>query len=150
MYICENCGELYDELPIRKEYHGELEGNWYETFAECSCGGNIEKAYECKVCGEWFSEDIILTEGVCDFCLHRELNAESIEEFIGTFEVEKCEFEINSAFGYIFSSEEVNEILMRELKKTLRIKHMKPLMLEDSINLYLRDDWARFLARKGA
>ena len=152
MYVCLDCGAVYEEQPTRTERHGELDGNWYETFVECPCGGAIEKAVECAVCGEWYSNDD-LTEGVCDYCMHRNLNANNVEAFADTFEVEKCSFEVNAILEHVFSSEEVNEILMREFKQMLHTKRMMPTRLEDSMKTYLQDDWANFLAElaeKGA
>ncbi len=148
MYACSDCGRLYDEQPVRRERHGELDGDWCEKFVECTCGGAIEEAVKCKVCDDWHSEDE-LTEGVCRYCLHHELTAENVEVFVGTFEIEKCTFEINAALEHVFSSEEVNEILMRELKEVLHTKRMMPSRLEDSIKTYLQDNWAQFLAEKG-
>jgi hypothetical protein len=150
MYVCLDCGKLYDEQPTIQERHGELDGNWYETLPDtCICGGNIEEAVQCKVCDDWYSEDD-LVEGVCGYCLHRNLQACTVEEFIDTFEIEKCTFEINAALEHVFTSDEVNEILMREFKECLHKKRKLPSRLENAMNTYLQDTWAEFLTERSA
>lgn len=150
MYVCTKCGKLSEEQPTRREYHREVPGDSYETFVDsCKCGGEIEKAVKCAVCDDWYDADS-LTEGVCRYCLHHELTPENVESFVGTFEIEKCTFEINAALEYIFTSDEVNEILMRELKECLHTKKIMPSRLEDAMNTYLQDAWAEFLAERSA
>lgn len=150
VFICEDCGKLYDEQPVIKERHGELDGNWCETLPDtCACGGNIEEAVHCAVCDDWCSTEE-LVEGVCRYCLHHELTAENVKNFVGTFEIEKCTFEINAALEFIFTSDEVNEILMRELNECLETKRKMPSRLEDAMNNELQDDWAEFLAERSA
>ena len=148
MYVCSDCGRLYEDQPVVTERHGELDGNWCETLPDtCSCGGNIEEAVKCAVCDDWYAPDS-LTEGVCRYCLHHELTAENVESFVGTFEIEKCTFETNAAREYVFTSDEVNEILMRELKECLHTKKIMPSRLEDAMNTYLQDAWAEYLSEK--
>lgn len=41
MYKCDNprCGAEFDEPATRKEYHNEIEGDFYELFPCCPCCG---------------------------------------------------------------------------------------------------------------
>ena len=102
MYVCVKCGRLFndEEVPTRKERHTELEGYWYETFMDdCPCGGTLEEAKQCAVCGEYHCEDDLIEE-VCPFCFNHHKTAENIEAYVNEFETEKCSFEINAAFEY--------------------------------------------------
>lgn len=72
MYICERCGNVIedDEFPTEVQCHGytSLGDSFDETIDGCcSCGGEYVEAYQCKVCGEWFSEDDLCYD-VCDDC----------------------------------------------------------------------------------
>lgn len=150
MYVCVKCGRLFtdEDVPTYKNKHTELEGNWYETFIDdCPCGGTLEEAKKCIVCGEYHCEDDFIEE-VCLFCLNHHKTAANIEAYVNEFETEKCSFEINAAFEYIFSSEEVNEILMQVFKEYLYLKKILPSRFEDAINTYLQDDWAAYLAER--
>ena len=64
MYKCDNprCGAEFDEPATRKEYHNEIEGDFYELFNCCPCCG----------CDE-FSEIEDEDEGIED----SEINVES-------------------------------------------------------------------------
>ena len=78
MYICKDCGELFETPVITKDDPSpagvSLPSGYYE-FESCPhCDSfDIEEAQECKSCGEWFDG-----EGLCDNCreeLYRSLAA---------------------------------------------------------------------------
>lgn len=143
MYICADCGRLYDEMPTHTERHDDYYSE--PVNSGCYCGGDIEEAVRCSVCGEYHSADM-LTEKVCDYCLHSNMKPKQLEGFIDGFETEKISFELNGILDYVFTSDEVNEILLRELKETLYNKKIMPPKLEHHIKNELQDDWAAFLA----
>jgi hypothetical protein len=71
MYICENCGEVFEEFGTYYEHHPY--GNGYAT-EEWSCcpyckDTDIVEAHECECCGEHFAT---LTDGLCYECYHEE------------------------------------------------------------------------------
>ena len=71
MYLCVECGKLFEE-PIRHvETHG-LECPPYESWDGCPhCGGGYVKTMRCDECGEWIiGEYVELTNGAkyCDAC----------------------------------------------------------------------------------
>ena len=145
MYICPDCGKLFDEEPTAQESRDYGEGKCFETVSiPCACGTYPEEAKECAICGEWEVADELI-EGVCEYCLHHELTATNVENFINTFEIDKCTFEVNAALEYVFTSDEVNAILMRELRECLHKRKMMPRRLEDAMKTYLQDTWAQFL-----
>lgn len=64
MYICLECGEMFEDFTTWTEPHGEqLCGCPY-------CKGAYEEAKECVVCGEYYLEED-LTNGVCEDCAER-------------------------------------------------------------------------------
>jgi methionyl-tRNA synthetase len=68
MFICTDCGRIFDEPITWQERHG-LDTPPYETFSGCPyCREPYERAVECEVCGEYFAESE-LTDGVCDNCV---------------------------------------------------------------------------------
>ena len=71
MYVCKECGELFEHPNEWCETHG-FDYPPYEEFSECpSCGGNYEEAYRCSECGEYISGKYIMLKGgkrICDNC----------------------------------------------------------------------------------
>lgn len=65
MYICENCGKTFREMPTC--CGGEVDEIVTDT---CSCGGNIDYAVECEVCGEYYPSNET-TDGICDKCFEK-------------------------------------------------------------------------------
>lgn len=69
MFICTDCGCVFDEPATYGESHPYGEGYAVETLACCpNCGEGFEEAVQCKYCGEYFSKDD-LNNGICDECL---------------------------------------------------------------------------------
>ena len=67
MYICNNCGEIFEDCKIIEEHHPYGMGTAAERLAVCPyCKDtNFQEAKECERCGEFFAE---LNEGLCDCC----------------------------------------------------------------------------------
>ena len=71
MYICLDCGHIFDEPKEWVETHGFDYGP-YEEWSGCPrCGGAYEKAVECDICGEYYRKSE-LTDGLCDNCYEEE------------------------------------------------------------------------------
>ena len=66
MYICNNCGAIFDEPNTVIETHG-LDCPPYEHIPVCpECEDtDFVEAQECERCGELFAE---LEDGLCDAC----------------------------------------------------------------------------------
>ena len=74
MYICFDCGELFEEPKHYVETHG-LDYPPYETWKGCPvCGGAYDDAMECSICGNYITGDYIEDDGVfvCDNCYEDE------------------------------------------------------------------------------
>ena len=67
MFICNECGELFEEPYIHKERHPYGMGCAIEEIVVCPyCKDTgIAEAKQCSMCGEWVAE---LDDGLCDVC----------------------------------------------------------------------------------
>lgn len=67
MFICNNCGETFEEFAIIEEHHPYGMGYAVEEWSVCPyCKDNdIDEAKQCKRCSEYVAE---LHEGLCDVC----------------------------------------------------------------------------------
>ena len=59
MYICNECGAVFEAPAVEREVHYWLDGQPAEEFAVCpDCGGTaISEAFECDGCGEYCAVD---------------------------------------------------------------------------------------------
>ena len=118
MYECHRCGKHFEEPDIITETHG-LDSPPYEKVAVCPyCHGWFEEMYQCKVCGQFFTDDE-LTMSVCDECIYEhEINAELCHKF---GEEAEESIKINGFIASVFSEEQINEILWNRIKEINRI-----------------------------
>lgn len=71
MFVCTECGCLFDEPYYWNEYHPYGEGYAKETWSGCpDCHGNYTEAYPCDCCNEWIDSDYIKIDGnrYCEYC----------------------------------------------------------------------------------
>ena len=115
MLVCEDCGRTYseDSLVYFTERHGlsaaETRGEKF-SYYRCDCGGELEEATRCSVCGDWANK-----YGVCRFCLD---NNESLDTAIDIGEKNKDEVSINGYVAFALTEDEINSILIEHLKKS--------------------------------
>jgi methionyl-tRNA synthetase len=75
MYICVECGRIMENYSSWTEPHGE-------DICGCSyCGGAVEEAEECAICGEYHSKED-LTNGVCKFCYEGQFDYEIALQYL--------------------------------------------------------------------
>ena len=72
MYICLDCGNIFENTRKYVETHG-LDSPPYEELYGCPlCGGSYAETYKCDVCGKWidgeFVEILPNHEVYCDKC----------------------------------------------------------------------------------
>lgn len=71
MFICLDCGYVFETPRRWAERHG-LDTPPYEELSGCpKCYGDYSDAYECDCCGEYIDEDCAMTEDglrLCDEC----------------------------------------------------------------------------------
>lgn len=71
MFLCVDCGALFEEPRIHIERHG-LDAPPYEKWTACpECGGGYVKTMRCKFCGDWITGDYVELDDesvVCECC----------------------------------------------------------------------------------
>ena len=68
MWICLDCGRVFENPRRYVDSHG-LDTPPYEEWEGCpSCGGAYAEAYECDGCGEWITGEYIKTKNDERFC----------------------------------------------------------------------------------
>lgn len=80
MYVCLECGEVFEELAQWEETHGFQDG-LYEQFSGCPyCHSAYTKAFKCDCCEDWIQNAYIKTDDgkrYCENCYcHMELGEE--------------------------------------------------------------------------
>lgn len=110
MFKCASCGHVFEEGTQDK--WTEPSGEQWEGCP--SCGGCFEEAKQCSHCDEWFFEDDELFDGLCEKCIYDHADIDTCFE-IGN----ECRTEIGiNGFLYsMFNVEQIEEILIRELKE---------------------------------
>ena len=107
IYECDRCGKQFDQPDIVTEPHGEKVG-------VCPhCHGHFEIMYQCKICGEYFTEDD-LTDGVCDACIYNDATVERCIRYGADCEESVA---INGFIASVLSADKINEILANEIMK---------------------------------
>ena len=117
MYICEDCGHVFETPEKFAEAHGEH----YEGCPEC--GSSFAVADECKDCGEYFSIHD-LNGGICEDCLRGRVNEYKYNPkacyCVAKGETESVE--LNSFLTCMFTVEQIEEILMQTLLNDEKIR----------------------------
>lgn len=114
-YQCHECDRSFEEPDFVIETHG-FELPPYEKMAVCPyCKGYFEQMYQCKICGEWFTDEE-LTMDVCDECIYQHDTDIELLYKIGNEEEAKEKISINGFVASVFTEEQISEILMRELR----------------------------------
>ena len=129
-YKCNDCGHIFEdgEFFIDRQYVGECWGTpAYRDFRLCpSCRGeNWEEAGHCAKCFGIFLDDE-LTEGLCSECLN-EITMEYKYDIAKCYDLsqktgEKQQVNIDPFLADMFSAEQINEILYRELAIASSVK----------------------------
>jgi hypothetical protein len=116
-YQCHNCLRDFEEPDIIREYHGTEE---YEEIGVCPyCKGYFEEMTQCKICGEYFTDDE-LSGGVCDECIYEHSTDIELCHRLGE-EAEET-IKINGFIASVFTEEQIiNEILWNRIKELNRI-----------------------------
>ena len=118
MLICNHCGETFvGTLPTYTEVHGHTSlGN---TIGEkvvdnecphCHCG-ELVKASECKVCGEWFDDEHHYH--ICESCLD---DNKTLEMALAIGEENETDVYINGFAKSLLGDKKINEILVEYIK----------------------------------
>ena len=132
MYICKDCGKLYEDEEAEDVY---ATTRYYNLVAidSCACGGELVRAKRCQRCDEFMPEDSF---SLCDSCVEEYETLENALE-IGTDYEEKVS--LNGFFTSVFTKEEIESILLETFKaKDEKIK-------KNAIKQYCEDDYSYFM-----
>ena len=104
-YKCDHCGKEFEVPDFVTEPHGEKVG--------CCpyCHGWFEEMYECKICGEYFT-DSDLENYVCTDCIYEAMN---VERCIRYGEDCKESISVNGFIASIITPSRINEILEKAI-----------------------------------
>mgnify|MGYP003398109753 len=114
-FKCYECGHIFES--------GE-ESRWTESYGEemrgCPvCGGSYDETKQCSICGSEHLDDE-LDGGVCESCIDEYRHDIGMCRKIG--EKSKENVEINSFFASMYSAEEIEELIWRDMMNTQKIK----------------------------
>lgn len=122
MYICTECGEVFDNISWRIEPHGE------ELCGCPYCGGTAQKAKKCGVCGLYYSEEE-LSGGVCDECIDKYK-----KDFDTCYNIslgEETDISINALLASLIDKSDIEAILIEHIKKRMPDVDCSPFIDED-------------------
>lgn len=80
MYVCVDCGHVFDAEDIT--ITGTRFGMTRRGLCCPECGGDVEKAHQCKKCGNYFSEDSLMCGLYCRECLEDAAASQMAEDFV--------------------------------------------------------------------
>ena len=112
--------DIYNEVEAICVWCGKVFTTTEDQDPICPyCNGQAALAVNCKCCGAP-SLDVDLTNGICEECVYE--NAKDVEyiHYLSDKEGWTDPVEINSIFAFLFSSDEINEILLKELRSSGR------------------------------
>ena len=117
MYICAECGKTFENLARWKEPHGE------ELCGCPYCGGGVEEAEKCEICGEYHLEED-LTNGVCEDCIEKEIDYDTVLGYLKSRNL-LCDFFLSYYWGCAerikdteeYDANEINGILENVFKE---------------------------------
>lgn len=109
MYKCMDCGEVFDEYTADWKVHDEMAcPSCYST--------DYDDAMQCKKCGDWFTDDEGVSE-LCDDCLefYKISYRHSPQKLYKLTEDLEEKVEINYFLASVFTKEEIEKVLLKEL-----------------------------------
>ena len=112
MLICDRCGELMNEDDAQYDTRNSDVGDFIKG---CSCGGDWVDATECRICGQWFNDELYIK--VCEECLDDNANFENALK-VGNEEECQQEIKINGYLAYEFSTNQIEQVLIKLLRET--------------------------------
>ena len=114
MYICEKCGEVFEEPKVI--------GNDVDRGEVCPGCGNeyFDEAYQCSECGEWVSSDKIhgYSQYVCEDCIAE--HKYDLPTLLKATENEKAEIDIPILARYILTDDEIETLILKELERRVQ------------------------------
>ncbi len=115
-YKCNRCGHVFECCDEWDESRGEYWGvPCSEKMSGCPlCHGDYEETTACEICGAEHIEDE-LQGGICEECIEKYRYNIDVCNNIG--KKDDDEIKLNCFLALMFTKEEIEEILFRELKR---------------------------------
>ena len=128
MYICIHCGHHFEE-PSNRYNKRWSDSDDSEQYCP-NCGSeDFEEAEHCEECDEWFPVGTC-ANGICESCMEK--HASDFETVKRYGDSHKEERTINGFFSWMFTDDEIDEILEREARSSIFIQeYMKKYATQD-------------------
>lgn len=116
MYICEDCGKLFEEEECEIEYQ-PMSDEFPSYITKriipktCSCGGDFVEAQKCVKCGEYTASEY----GLCDSCLESEKTIDNCLEIGDEWQED---VKLNGFLMTFFDKSEIEHILKEHIKNS--------------------------------
>ena len=140
-FRCLDCGHIFDESEIKSYFQNHAgfgDAPALEQLYCCPvCDGDFEELAKCEVCGEDFSKDELSYYGVCECCKEDIKSKYKYRPDLcyKIVENEKSAVQINKFLAEMFTQEEIEQVLFKELV----CSSYSPVNCESFINA--DDDW---------
>lgn len=137
VFKCDICGKIVseDDLELLSEKYPIGDTYIIQEYKnyECNCGGSLEEAIACDICGEWFLPEELHGYRccVCDKCLNENLNLDLIID--NSKKQDKVDVKINPLLAYVYDNTSIERMLMNDLIKSIESKALKHNPHADSI-----------------
>lgn len=147
MFICLDCGKVFENPKMEKEYRGECFGYpSYEAISYCPyCEGDYEEAEECERCENFFNCESI-EQGLCD-CCRAEILTKYKRDAKAVYQKtkeEKQKIEINSFLAYCFDENDIETILLKTLEEKEELDTMFGGIFKEDYSDFISDDFEQF------
>lgn len=133
MYICERCGELYDEDEAFRTsyiYDGAHKLARCDDICRCEhCGGELAEAVQCEVCGAYVPNT---GARICDCCIE---DAENVETALKFGDTDTVSIEINGFAASALGVEWIQAMLRELIRQKATEKDIKNYIKSDLYNL---------------
>lgn len=139
-YICLHCGHHFTEEEIDAKYYDYATGTYDSEECPNCDSEDFEEAEHCDECDEWFPVGTC-ANGICESCMEKHASDFDIVKRYG--DSLKEERKINGFFSWMFTDDEIDEILEREARSSLFIQeYMKKYATQDP------DDFTMWLKKE--
>ena len=146
MYICERCGELYDEEDaFRTSYITDYTPFGKVRLARCDdlcacahCGGDLVEAVPCEVCGAYVPDT---GARICDCCIE---DAENVDTALKFGDTDTVSIEINGFAASALGVEWIQAMIRELIRQKATERDIKKYINSDLYNL------TEFLAEEAA
>lgn len=140
MYICLHCGHEFEETAAKN--YDSATGTWEECCPNCG-SEDFEEAIKCRICGEVHVDEDMIGQ-VCKECLDKSVTFGNALRYGAD---RKEDVEINGFLTWIYSPEEIESILLKNLQTESHEWRQRMTTEYCTDDKY---DFADFLEEKGA